>query len=142
MAIDKAEALKEYRERASGSGGKLVRKYTAATGKLEAATSKSAQANFESAMKDPAVLKRRLTNLKKLSEEDLNSAMIATGEAAYNAAVAAKAEKWLEKTSPFLDEIDDVVAKLPARTRDGVQNVTNRVIPLVKALQDKKKEIG
>ncbi len=142
MAIDKDAALKEYRERASGSGSKLVAKYTAKTGKLAAASSKAAQSNYESAMKDPAVLKRRQKNLKKLSEEDLNSAMAATGEAAYNAAVAAKAPKWLEKTTPYLDEIDKVVDTLPAKTRDGVQNVQNRVVPLVKALQDKKKEIG
>jgi len=134
--------LDEYKNRAPASADKLVRKYQAATGKLDAARSPDAQASYEEAMRDPAVLKRRQTNLGKLSEADLNNAMQAKGGSAYAAGTAAGADKWAKNVAPYFGEIDRIKAKLPRRTRDPAANVQSRVTPFAKGLSDMKKKQG
>ena len=138
MAIDKSAAANEYKDRASASGDKLVRKYQAAPDKLAKSSSDTAQASYVEAMRDPKTLALRQLKLKKLSEDDLNRAMGATGASAYNNKVAASAPKWEKNTSPYLDEIDRIKATLKPRGRDVSANVTNRVLPLAKGLRDKK----
>ena len=141
MAIDKEAWKRKYTERTAVASGDLVRGYTARTDKVARMGSDDAQKNFESAMKDPAVLKRRQTKLKKLSEADLNKAMETKGAARYAEGTAASADKALENVSPFLDEIDRTVAALPVRTRDPRSNVMNRVVPLAVNLSEKKKKM-
>ena len=52
---------------------------------------------------------------------------------------AAGANGWATGFAPYAPIIDQVVAGLPARTPDGVQNVMNRTVPLVQALQNAKR---
>lgn len=142
MAINYEDAKKEFTTNAGRSGEKLVKRYTAATDKLSKATSPEAQANYVEAMSDPEVLGRRLTNLGKLTEEDLNRAMRAKGAAAYGAAVRVAGDKWVKKFRPYGEVMDSVVAGLPAPTRDAMANIDNRLKPIVAAVKAKKAEIG
>ncbi len=138
MPINKSNWLQDYKSGTTANASKLVRNYTQATGKLDAATSSSAQSNYESAMRDPKVLARRNSELKKLSEADLNNGMVQSGESAYRDGTANSAQKAMAAVGPYLDKIDATLPSLKPRTRDAVTNVTNRVAPLAKALQDLK----
>ncbi len=142
MPINKANWLQDYKNGTAANSDKLVRNYTQTPGKLAAATSDSAQRNFEDAMKDPKVLARRQAELKKLSEEDLNRGMAATGASAYREGTSNNAEKAMTAVGKYLDKIDGVLPTLKPRTRDATANVMNRVAPLAKALQDLKNAGG
>lgn len=141
MAIDKEAWKRKYTERTAVATGDLVEGYTARTDKVARMASDDAQANFEAAMRDSAVLKRRQSKLKKLSESDLNEAMRTKGATRYAEGTAASADKALANVTPYLDEIDKIVTSLPARTRDPAQNVMKRVVPLAVGLSDKKKRM-
>jgi len=136
------EFKNDYVTGASNASTKLVDRYTRKTGKLDAAKSDAAQKNFEAAMKDPAVLKRRQTRLAKLTEDDLNRAMIEKGGSAYAAGVQTAGDKWATNVTPYLQKQEEIKRSLPARSRDPVQNVTQRVVPFAKGLNDLKKQRG
>jgi len=141
MSIDKTAWERKYRERTAVATEDLVTGYTNRTDKVARMASDDAQKNFEAAMKDPAVLKRRQSKIKTLSESDLNEAMRTKGAARYAEGTAASAGKALANVAPYLDEIDRTVASLPARTRDPRANVMNRVVPIAVNLSEKKKKM-
>lgn len=141
MAIDKEAWKRKYRDRTAVATDDLVRGYTERTDKVARMSSDDAQKNYEGAMKDPAVLKRRQAKLKGLSESDLNEAMKTKGAARYAEGTAASADKALENVTPYLEEIDRTVSALPPRTRDPRQNVMNRVVPIAVNLAEKKKRM-
>jgi len=141
MAIDKEAWKRKYTERTAVATGDLVKGYTDRTDKVARMSSDDAQKNFEDAMRDPGVLKRRQVKLKKLSESDLNAAMETKGAARYAEGTAASADKALANVTPYLDEIDSITARLPARTRDPRKNVMDRVVPLAVGLAEKKKRM-
>lgn len=140
--VDVSEMKSEYASRTSASSQKLVRRYVNKTGKLEAAASDHAQKNYISGVTDPEAQKRRQTNLRKLSESELNAAMEAKGGSAYAAGTSAAQDKWAKNVTPYLENADKIVASLPPRSRDPIANVNNRLIPLVKAQSDLKKKLG
>ena len=142
MAIDKEAWKRKYTERTSVASGDLVEGYIKRTDKVARMASEDAQKNFEAAMKDPAVLKRRQTKLKKLSESDLNEAMRTKGAARYAEGTAAAADKALENVTPYLEEIDRIKTTLPARSRDPRKNVIDRVVPIAVGLAEKKKRMS
>ena len=141
MAIDKAKWKDKYERNTAAATGDLVDGYVARTDKVAKMSSDTAQANYEAAMRDKKVLERRQSKLKGLSESDLNEAMRTKGAARYAEGTAASADKALANVEPYLDEIDKIVSTMKPRTRDPMQNVTNRVGPLavgLRALKDRK----
>ena len=138
MTIDTAKWKEKYERNTAAATGDLVDGYVARTDKVARMASDEAQTNFEAAMRDKKVLERRQKKLKGLSEEDLNNAMRTKGAARYAEGTAASAEKALRNVEPFLKEIDKIVTKLPARTRDPRQNVMDRVVPIAVGLRAKK----
>ena len=142
MAIDVSSAAADYKTGTASKADKLVRKYTQKTGKLDAAKSPAAQALYVQKMSDPAVLARRVQNLNKVSEADMNAAMQNKGRAAYANGTANSGDKWARNFTPYASVLDSTVANLPARTTDVSTNISNRVVPVAVALSDKKKEIG
>lgn len=140
--VDIADIKGEYKSGTQAKADKLVRRYTARSGKLDAATSDAAQGLFVQKMSDPEVLERRRKNLLKLTETELNEAMRATGAANYRTSTAASVDRWADGIKPYLEVQEQVVKGLPPRTADPESNVVNRVLPLAKALASKKKEIG
>jgi len=138
MTIDKAKWKDKYTRNTAAATGDLVDGYTARTDKVARMASDAAQANFEAAMRDAAVLKRRQARLKGLSESELNEAMRTKGAARYAEGTAASADKALANVEPYLDEIDKIVGTMKPRTRDPRQNVMERVVPLAVGLRAKK----
>jgi len=141
MAIDKAKWKDKYTRNTAAATGDLVDGYVARTDKVTKMASDAAQANYEAAMRDKAVLERRQKKLKGLSESDLNEAMRTKGATRYAEGTAASADKALDRVTPFLDEIDKIVPRMKPRTRDPRQNVMERVIPLAVGLSDLKKKM-
>jgi hypothetical protein len=135
---DAAELRRAYEEGTSGAGEKLVRKYEARGDKAARASSDAAQQSYETAMKDPKVLKRRQTSLKRVSDQEMNEAMRATGASAYAAATAAKAQKQAERALPYVNEAERLAANLPPKVRDPVQNWVQRGGPIAKRLREMK----
>lgn len=142
MAISQEKLKEKYARNSAASAQDLVDNYIAATGKLDKAKSPAAQAAYEAAMRDPEVLARRLKNLGKVQESDMNAAMAAKGASAYSQGTAAAAEKQARNMAPYLDVQDKVKAALPPRSRDGMANVDNRLKPFVKAAMETKKRLG
>jgi len=142
MSIDKEAWKRKYRDRTAVATDDLVRGYVDRTDKVARMSSDDSQKNYEAAMKDPSVLKRRQNKLKGLSESDLNRAMETKGAARYAEGTAASADKALDNVSPYLDEIDRTVASLPPRTRDPRANVMARVVPIAVNLSEKKKKMS
>ncbi len=135
------EAMENYTDRAGVSGDKLVKNYVAVTDKLAKAASNEAQDQYKQAMADPKVIARRQLRLKQLSEEDLNSAMEATGASAYNNAVVAKADKMRKRVTPYYNLINTIVPTLKPRSRNVDQNIDNRVKPIANALHKLKEQL-
>lgn len=142
MGIDRSKWIEKYTRNTAAATGDLVDGYIARTDKAARMASDDAQKNYEDAMRDPIVIKRRQLKLKKVSESDLNEAMRTKGAARYAEGTAASADKALANVEPFLAEIDSIVAKLPPRTRDPRKNVMDRVVPLAVGLRAKKDRMG
>ena len=139
MPIDKTAWLEDYKSGARLRSDKWLNNYKATPDKLAKAASDDAQKLYEDQMKDPKVLKRRQSKLKKLSESDLNAAADAAGSTAYATGVEAKAGKALKNVSIYLDEIDRLKPTMPKRTTDPMSNLTNRAGHFVKGLSELKK---
>jgi len=141
MPIDKTAARDDWQSGAKAKVEKLIRKYTARTDKISKATSDAAQKAYVAGVTDPTSQKLRLSRLKELSDTDLNAAMEAKGRGAYPAGVDAAVNKYSRHVDPYLSEIDAILPKLPARTRDAASNVTGRVTPIAVGLANKKKAL-
>lgn len=137
---DASELLTSYRDGTAGAGDKLVRKYVAATGKQAAAASDAAQASYTEAMRDPKVLARRQKELRKVTEEQMNSAMRDKGGSNYATSTGASGQKWVDNALPYVNLAESTAANLPPRSRDPMVNVDKRVKPIVKALHDLKEQ--
>lgn len=140
MGIDRAKFKERYVSGASANADKLVENYTKTTGKLDAAKSDQAEANYAAKTSAAIANKSRQKSLGKVSESDMNAAMVAKGGTAYRSGTAAAADKTLARVEPYLATLDNL--KLPARTADPMQNIDNRVKGVAKALLDTKKRVG
>jgi len=141
MPIDPTAAKEDWQSGAKAKTDKMVKKYTAKTGKIAAATSDAAQKAYVDGVTDPTSQKLRLVRLKELSDADLNKAMEDKGRTAHPAGVDAAVEKYSRHVDPYFKEIDAILPKLKAPTRDARTNVTERVIPIAVGLQNKKKAL-
>lgn len=141
MPIDTTAARDYWQSGAKAKVDKLVVKYTKRTDKIARATSDTAQKAYVDGVTDPTSQKLRLVRLKELSDADLNKAMEDKGRAAYPAGIDAAVEKYGKHVDPYFKELDVIVPKLAAPTRDARTNVTNRVIPIAVGLQNKKKAL-
>lgn len=126
----------KWQTRAGAASNDLVEAYTSKTGKLDAARSDAAEASYAAGVQNAIAKKRRQKALAKVSEEDMNRGMREKGGANYATSIGASGDKWAQKAAPFIAAAEDEARKLPARTANPVQNVTNRVVPIVKRLSE------
>lgn len=138
--IDINEWKESYKKGAVASGEKWKKEFLATSGIAAAASSEEAQNNYVAMMSDPGVLAKRQARLQGLSDEDFKRPVREGGASLYTRGVSAKVDKAAEGFAPYATVINDVVAGLPPRTTDPVDNVNNRVIPIVQALYDKARE--
>ena len=141
MAIDRKAFKEDYVRGTSANADKLVRNYTKRTGKLDAAKSDEAEALYAEKVQRAIDKKLRQKGLAKLSEDDLNRGMEATGAANFRSGTAAKAGKMLDNVEPYLSALDGLEGRYPARTADRMQNLVNRAGLVVQTLGDLKDKI-
>lgn len=141
MTIDRISFKEDYKKGTREGASKLVRNYVNKKGKLEAAASDSAEDLWREKIEAAAAARKRQKALRNVSESDMNAGMMATGEAAYKAKTAAKADKMLSNVEPYLKELDNLEGKLPPRTSDPMENLVNRAGMVVMALHNKKVEL-
>jgi len=139
MAIDRTKAKERYVSGASANAEKLVENYVAQPGKLDAAKSDQAEKNFAEGVSKAVSTKSRQKALGRLTEQDLNTAMLAKGASSYRTGTSAAKDTWAEEVEPHLATLDNL--KLPARTTDPMQNIDNRVKGVAKALIETKKRV-
>ncbi len=92
---------------------------------------------YEEQMRNAEVLSRRAKGLEKVSDQDWKSKASSLGTTRIAAGMQAGAQKQADNYEPFAEALRSV--ELPARTSDPVQNVQNRVIPVVMAQVNAKK---
>lgn len=140
MGIDRTKFKERYVAGSSANAGKLVEEYVRKTGKLDAAKSDAAEATYAAKLQAAIANKSRQKALGRVTESEMNAAMLAKGESAYRAGTAASADKMVKNVEPYLATLDNL--KLPARTADPMQNIDNRVKGVARALLETKKRIG
>jgi hypothetical protein len=142
MGIDRTAAKNNYVQGASNNAEKLVKNYTAKSGKLDAAKSDSAEALYAAKLQAAISNKSRQKGLAKVTESDMNAAMTATGAANYRSGTGRSADKQAKNVEPYYAALDGLEGKYPAKTSDPMANLTNRAGLVVKTLSDLKKRIG
>jgi len=95
---------------------------------------------YETKMMDPAVLARRKDKIEKLTDDDWRNPYIEKGGPIIGPRVKAALPKYETKVDPYLKAIAAV--ELPPRVVDPMENIENRVKPIVAALVAKKEELG
>lgn len=142
MAIDMSAALEDYKRGASNNAEKLVRKYIAKTGKLDAAKSDAAEKLYAEKIAKAVAEKSRQKGLGKVTEAEMNAAMQSTGATNYRSGTDRSGPKWQKRFDPYAKTLDGLEGRLPAKTSDPMANLTNRAGAVLKAMVETKKRIG
>ena len=141
-AIDRTAAKQNYVSGASNNAEKLVKNYVATPGKVDAARSDQAEKLWAEKIQQAIAQKSRQKALGKVSEADMNGAMVARGAQAYRTGTANGANKQATNVEPYYAALDSLVGKYPAKTSDPMANLMNRAGLVVKTLSDLKKRMG
>lgn len=95
------------------------------------------QALYEEQMRNSEVLGRRARGLEKVSDAEWKSKAATLGTTRIAAGMQSAAQKQADNYEATAEALRAV--ELPARTSDPIQNVQNRVIPIVQAAVASKK---
>lgn len=142
MGIDRTAAKANYVSGASNNAEKLVQNYVKQTGKLDAAKSDAAEKLYAENVAKAVAEKRRQKGLGRVSEQEMNAAMQATGAQNYRSGTTRSSDKQAKNVEPYYATLDALEGKLPARTSDPMANLMNRAGAVVKAMVETKKRIG
>lgn len=133
-AIDKA-----YRD----SIGRVPTNYKAGilatTDWADKASSDAAENLWGEAIEEARAARRRQKAIQAVSNEEWKSKAGDLGAKRIGTGMTANADKRTRNYEPYRETIAGIT--LPDRTASGRENVMNRVIPIVEALEDKKKTI-
>ncbi len=130
-----SEIKKNYTDAIPSVPAKYKKGIEGTTGFIEAAV--DGQGNYETKMADPNVLARRGKNLAKLSDADWKNPAATTGASRIGAGMSANADKQARNYEPYRSALEGLT--LDKRTTDPMQNIDNRVKPVVKTMIDTKK---
>lgn len=142
MPIDRNAAKANYVQGASNNAEKLVNNYTKTPGKLDAAKSDNAEKLYAENVAKAVAEKRRQKGLSRVTEQDMNAAMQATGSQNYRSGTARSSDKQAKNVEPYYAALDSLEGKLPARTSDPMANLMNRAGAVVKTMVETKKRVG
>ncbi len=142
MTIDRNAAKQNYVQGASNNAEKLVNNYIKTSGKLDAAKSDAAEKLYADKLAAAIANKSRQKGLAKVSEQEMNAAMQATGSTNYRSGTSRGADKQAKNVEPYYAALDALEGKLPARTSDPMANLMNRAGAVVKTMVETKKRVG
>jgi len=95
---------------------------------------------YVSQMSNSDILARRSKGIDKVSDEQWRRETIDKGKTIIGARMKTASDKQVANFRPYRDALTAV--DLPPRTADPMANLMNRAGAVVKALVDKKKEVG
>jgi len=101
---------------------------------------KDGQELYVTKMTMPDVLARRERGIEKVSDEQWRREAISKGKNIIGARMKDASDKQVSNWRPYRDALTAV--DLPARTADPMANLMNRAGAVVKAMVDKKAEVG
>lgn len=91
-------------------------------------------------MQNPEVLNRRASGIAKVSDSEFKRALREKGAPVIAGRMTAASGKMAQNFAPYRAALEGV--SLPPRSADPMQNVDNRVKPIVQAMVDTKKSMG
>jgi len=142
MAINRVSAKNNYITGAANNAQKLVDNFVARSGKIDAARSDAAEKLWAERLQQAIQAKSRQKALARVSEQDMNAAMLASGAQNYRTGTARSADKQITRAEPYYAALDALEGKFPARTSDPMANLMNRAGLVVKTLVEVKKRVG
>ena len=98
---------------------------------------KDGQALYVQRMQDPEILSRREKGINKVSDSDFQKALLEKGAPVIGGRMSAAAGKMASGFDPYRTALESLT--LPARTGDAMQNIDNRLKPVVQKMVDTKK---
>lgn len=126
-----------YRNAAGKAGSNYAASIDAITWQAEA---QAGQALYVQQMQNPEVLDRRSKGIGKVSDTHFKQALRDKGAPVIAGRMQAAAGKMAQGFAPYRAALEGV--SLPPRSADPMQNVDNRVKPIVQAMVDTKKAQG
>ena len=140
IKMPSSTAIKEAYE---NSGTRAQTSYEAAIGQVDNwasnASSDASETSWKAGVDAAFALKKRQKKLKNVSESEWKDRSLKKGAPALSTGIAQSGDKQQKGFEPFRSALDGLT--LPPRTRDGMQNLTNRGGAVVKALQAKAKSV-
>lgn len=101
-----------------------------------AASSDQAEANYNTRMTQALAAKSRQNGIKRVNNDTWQSAALGKGASNIAAGVTAGIDKYKENFGKVYTAVLPTIRGLKPRTADPMQNVNQRVIPVVKAFVD------
>ena len=127
----------------AASGGRASQKYSkriATVSNWQAnATSAEAEALYAAKVNEAAASGRRAKALASVSNSEWQTRSATKGAGSLATGIATSGAKWAKGAAPYLSTLASL--SLPAKTADGLTNLTQRAGAVVAALQAQKKAI-
>lgn len=134
MVNVKPRAVREanYKRAIAGVAGAYRDGVSNATGVIQA--SKDGQALYETRMRDPEILGKRLRGLEKVTDADWKKASIEKGSVRIADGMTQGAAKQSANFEPIAQAL--AALQLTPRSADPMQNIDNRVKPVVRTIME------
>lgn len=138
----KTKSLDEAKRRYSGSTSVVTDRYRAGVQAADwktKASSSSAEELWKQKLQDAMSKNRRQKGIERVSNEEWRTKAINKGAGRIAEGMRQGADDWAREFAPYHSALQSL--DLPDRVADPMQNVTNRVGAVVKAMVDKKREL-
>lgn len=103
------------------------------------ASSDASEELYAQKVREAISRKARQKGVSRVSNEDWRQRALDKGASQIGGAMAKSGGKWARGFQPYQEVLKSV--RLPDRVADPIANVQNRVIPIVEALYNKKKQL-
>lgn len=97
------------------------------------ASSPQAEQNYADGVQRAVTEGRRLAGINAVSNEEWRKAAVDKGGPIIGARMVLGVDKYIKNFGPILVAMNNAAGALPARTTSASQNITNRMIPVVRA---------
>lgn len=97
------------------------------------ATTDQSEANYQGGVADAMAKDKRRSGIHKTGDTGWRTAAVDKGGAVIGTRIAAAIEKYGAGMAPVLSAMNAASDSAPARTRDAMQNIENRLKPVVNA---------
>ena len=131
----KVKPLEEIKRNYVGSAGTAAARYRAAIPRITwQSEALDGQDLYVEQMSNPDVLARRASGIELVSDAAFKKAMTDKGAGRIGPGISGAGDKMASGYSPIRSALEGVT--LPKRVADPYTNITNRVVPIVRAMRE------